>query len=98
MKCNQCIKTVRVYKLKLRLNIHGRQKEYGNNYIRNSSSVVSWFSKIILPILALINQWHTRQVGIFLAHPQATIYNYLYMNTPKEIDKNTGNRKTHIFD
>ena len=73
MKRKRDIVTRKVYKWKARLNVHGGQQEKGVNYNDTYSPVVGWFSIRILLVLALLNDWHTHQIDLVLAFPQATI-------------------------
>jgi hypothetical protein len=97
MKRKRDIKTQQVYKHKARLNIHGGQQEYGIHYTETYSPVVNWFSVRLVTTLALLNNWHTRQIDFVLAYPQAPLPYDNYMKLPHGIKTNEGDGDTHVL-
>ena len=97
MKRKRDIVSRKVYKWKARLNVHGGQQEKGVNYNDTYSPVVGWFSIRILLVLALLNDWSTRQIDFVLAFPQATIEFDLYMKLPAGTILAEGNSETHVL-
>ena len=85
MKHKREIKTRHIYKCKAMINIHSGQKEYGRNYTKTYSPVVTWFYTRLLSILSVINQWHTQKVDFVIAYPQSPIDKDLYMRLIKGI-------------
>ena len=55
MKSMREIKTQRVYNWKARLNVHGGQIKYENDYTKTYSTVITWFYIRLLLILSVIN-------------------------------------------
>ena len=96
MKRKRRIISGEIYKWKARLNVHGGKQEHGIHYWETYSPVVKWFSIRLFLTLALINNWHSRQVDFVLAYPQADIKTKLYMEIPQGFDYN-GKRKTHVL-
>ena len=82
MKRKRDIITRKITKWKARLTVHGGQQEYGINYTETYSPVASWYSIRTLLSLAIMNNWHTRQVDFVLAYPQAPIEHDIYMKLP----------------
>ena len=56
MKRKRDIITRKVYKHKARLNVHGRQQEFGVDYFQTYSPVVNWFSMRVTMLLSIINK------------------------------------------
>ena len=56
-----------------------------------------WFFIRLLLVFSVINQWHTRQVELFIAYPKSLIEHNMYMKFPKLIDTNTGKLKPHML-
>eukprot|EP00978_Attheya_sp_CCMP212_P035308 scaffold152839_cov109-Attheya_sp.AAC.1 len=83
MKRKRRIATREVYKWKARLNIHGGKQEKGVNYWETYSPMVTWNSIRIFLILAIVNDWHTRQIDFVLAYPQADVECDIYMEIPR---------------
>eukprot|EP00978_Attheya_sp_CCMP212_P035604 scaffold155678_cov30-Attheya_sp.AAC.2 len=83
MKRKRRIATREVYKWKARLNIHGGKQEKGINYWETYSPMVTWNSIRIFLILAIVNNWHTRQIDFVLAYPQADVECDMYMEIPR---------------
>jgi hypothetical protein len=97
MKRKRDIKTQQVYKHKARLNIHGGQQQYGIHFTETYSPVVNWFSVRLVTTLALLNNWHTRQIDFVLAYPQAPLPYDNYMKLPHGIKTNEGDGDTHVL-
>ena len=83
MKRKRRVATGKVYKHKARLNIGGHKQEYGVNFWETYSPVVNWFTIRLFLTLALIFQWHTRQIDFVLAFPQADVECDMYMAIPR---------------
>jgi hypothetical protein len=83
MKRKRRIATREVYKWKARLNIHGGKQEKGINYWETYSPMVTWNSIRTFLILAIINNWKTRQIDFVLAYPQADVECDMYMEIPR---------------
>ena len=97
MKRKRNIKTREVYKWKARLNVHGGKQTYAVNYFETFAPVVQWISIRLILVLALLNNWHTRQIDFVLAYPQANIEFDMYMELPAGIETKYGNGKTHVL-
>ena len=97
MKRKRDILTRKITKWKARLNVHGGQQEHGINYFETYSPVVNWFSVRLLYIMALLNQWHTRQIDFILAYPQADIEVEMFMQLPKGLKVEGAHRDTHAL-
>lgn len=74
--------TGHISKRKARLCAHGGQQTYGVNFWETYSPVVTWYSIRAMLIVALINDWHTRQLDFVLAFPQADLKVDIYMKIP----------------
>ena len=92
MKRKRRIATREVYKHKARLNLHGGKQEYGVNYWETYAPVVNWFSIRLFLVVALLLQWHARQVDFTLAYTQAEPECDMYMEVPRgfEVDEASG--------
>jgi hypothetical protein len=97
MKRKRDINTRKVYKHKVRLNVHGGQQEFAVNFFETFSPVVNWFSVHLIFTLYLLSDWNTKQVDFVLAYPQAPIEFDMYMNLPKVTQMSNGNRNTHVL-
>jgi hypothetical protein len=97
MKRKRDIKTRKVYRHKAILNVHGGQQEFAVNFFETCSPVVNWFSVRLISILSLLSGWNTKQVDFVLAYPQAPIEFDMFMNMPKGIQIDNGNRNTHVL-
>ena len=62
---------------------HDGQTIKGVHYKNTYAPVVTWTTIQFLLTLALINNWHTRQVDFVLAYPQAKVSHDVYM-LPRE--------------
>ena len=91
------ILTGQIYKYKARLNIHGGQQTYGENFFETYSPVVSWTTCRILLLHTIVHRWHSRQVDFVLAYPQADIDIPLYMKMPHGIKVQGKGKKTHVL-
>jgi hypothetical protein len=69
-----------------RLNLHGGKQVFCLNYYKTYAPVVTWFSIRLLIDIGIIFGWALRQVGFFMAYPQAPIKFNMYMELPQ----NTG--------
>jgi uncharacterized membrane protein YfhO len=67
MKHKRCIMSRKVYKWKVRLNVHGGQQEYSINFWDTFVPVVTWMSIRLMLILSILLVWHSRQVDFVLA-------------------------------
>jgi hypothetical protein len=90
IKRKRYINTIKVYKDKVRLNVHGGQQEFAVNFLETFSPVVNWFSVRMIFTLVLLSGWHTNQVDFVLAYPQAPIEFDMYINLRKGIQRLTG--------
>ena len=63
------ILTGQIYKYKARLNMHGGQQTYGDNFFETYSPVVSRTIYRILLLHTIVHRWHARQVDLVLAYP-----------------------------
>ena len=97
MKRKRDILTRKIIKWKARLNVHGGQQEQGVNYFETYSPVVNWFSIRLLFFMALLNNWHTRQIDFVLAYPQADIECEMYMKLPLGLKVPGASRDTHAL-
>ena len=91
------IDTRKVYKHKARLNVHGGHQKHGVNYWETYSPVVTWQSIRQCLILAILNNWHTRQIDFVLAFPQADVECDIYMELPHGIKFPGFHCKTHVL-
>jgi hypothetical protein len=91
------IDTRAVYKHKARLNIHGGMQKHGVNYWETYSPVVNWFSIRLCLILALLFNWHSRQIDFVLAFPQADVECELFMQLPRGVIFPGVHRSTHCL-
>jgi Reverse transcriptase (RNA-dependent DNA polymerase) len=91
------LKTNKVCKYKVRLNIHGGKQDYGVNYWETYAPVVTWAAIWLLLVLALMYGWCTIPVNFVLAYPQAPVECPLYMKIPKGFQVQHGNRQTHVL-
>ena len=73
-----------IVKYKARWCAHGGQTIKGVHYENTYAPVVTWTTIRFLLTLALINNWHTRQVDFVLAYPQAKVLHDVYMLPPEK--------------
>ena len=62
MRKKRDILTRRITKYKARLNVHGGMQEYGVNYFKTYSPVATWSTILLMFVLSILNNCHTRQV------------------------------------
>eukprot|EP00978_Attheya_sp_CCMP212_P021713 scaffold63791_cov41-Attheya_sp.AAC.1 len=62
-----------------RLNVHGGKQTKGVDFWETYSPMVTWNSICTFMTLALVNNWHTRQLDFVLAYPQADVECDMYM-------------------
>ena len=79
MKRKMEIISRKIYKWKVRLNLHGGQQEKGVNYNNTYSPVVGWFSICLLLALSLLSKPLRARVGS-LYHP--AVYKFSPWLTP----------------
>eukprot|EP00978_Attheya_sp_CCMP212_P017515 scaffold46797_cov52-Attheya_sp.AAC.1 len=83
MKRKRRITTREIYKWKARLNVHGGKQTKGVDFWETYSPMVTWNSIRTFMTLALVNNWHTRQLDFVLAYPQADVEcDMMYMEIP----------------
>jgi Reverse transcriptase (RNA-dependent DNA polymerase) len=70
MKRKRRLLTNEIYKWKARLNLHEGQQEYGVNYWKTYTPVVTWAAIRLVLVLVLKHEWHTNQIDFVLAYPQ----------------------------
>ena len=93
MKRKRDIMTRAIKKYKARLNIDGSRMQKGVHYDQTYAPVASWNSIRLLLTLATSKQWCTKQIDYVLAFPQAPKEGDLYVEVPKGIDVEGGNKK-----
>ena len=89
--------TREVYKWKARLTVHGGQQIHGINFWDTYAPVVMWPTIRFFFCIALLRQWHTRQVDFVMAYPHALVEVPLYLRIPQGFDPRRGSRKTHAL-
>ena len=82
MKRKRKPSTGEISKYKARLNVNGKEQVQGVHYEETYAPVVGWATIRFFMTLAIINNWHTRQLDFVLAFPQADIERELYMKLP----------------
>ena len=82
MKRKRKPSTGEISKYKARLNVNGKEQVQGVHYEETYAPVVGWATIRFFMTLAIINNWHTRQLDFVLAFPQADIERELYMRLP----------------
>jgi hypothetical protein len=75
-----------VYKWKARLNIDGSKHIYGEDYWETYAPVANWASIRLVLIMALVNNWQSRQIDFFQAYTQSNKEKNIYMALPKGFD------------
>eukprot|EP00978_Attheya_sp_CCMP212_P002523 scaffold5126_cov29-Attheya_sp.AAC.2 len=83
MKRKRRVATREIYKWKARLNIQGGKQTKGVDYWETYSPMVTWNAIRMFMTLALVNQWHTRQLDFVLAYPQADVECDMCMEIPR---------------
>jgi len=89
MRRKRRISTQEVYKWKARLNIDGSKQVYGEDYWETYAPVANWPSIRLLLTMAIINNWHTRQIDFIQAYTQANVEKDMYMSIPKGCETDT---------
>jgi hypothetical protein len=64
------------------MNVNGKEQIQGVHYEETYAPVVGWATIGFFITLAIINNWHTRELDFVLAYPQADIERDLYMKLP----------------
>ena len=82
MKRKRKPSTGEISKYKARPNVNGKEQVQGVHYEETYAPVVGWATIRFFMTLAIINNWHTRQLDFVLAFPQADIERELYMRLP----------------
>ena len=87
MKRKRRIATREVYKWKARLNFDGSKQVKDVNYTETYAPVVGWGPTRLVLLMAVMNNWPTRQIDYVLAYPQAKAErDDLFMEIPKGFD------------
>jgi hypothetical protein len=74
--------TGEISKYKARMNVNGSQMIKGLHYEETYAPVVQWATIRFFISLAILSNWHTRQLDFVLAYTQADIERDLYMKLP----------------
>jgi hypothetical protein len=82
MKRNRKPSTGEISKYKARINVDGSQMIKGLHYEEIYAPVVQWATIRFFISLAILSNWHTRQLDFVLAYTQADIERDLYMKLP----------------
>lgn len=82
MRRKRDIATQQVYKWKARLNFHGGKQQKGLDYWETYAPVASWASIRLIMMIAVFNEWQTKQLDFVLAFPQAPVETELFMDIP----------------
>ena len=85
MRRKRDIKTRKIIKYKARLNIHGGQQIFGEDYYETYSPVITWMTIRFLLVVTMICGWKSIQIDFVLAFPQADIEQEMYMELPSGI-------------
>jgi len=92
------IDTRKVYKHKARINLDGSRQIKGLNYWETYSPVATWASIRLILIMAITNNWQTRQIDFVQAYTQANVEcDNLYMEIPKGFELNGTNTKDYVL-
>jgi hypothetical protein len=97
MQRKQDLTKGRVTKHKARLNLHGGKQEFGTNYYKTYTPVVTWFAIWLLIVLGILFNWALCQADFVMAYPQAPIEMDMYMELPTGIHTKHGNSKDHVL-
>eukprot|EP00957_Ditylum_brightwellii_P191729 14595772-Ditylum_brightwellii.AAC.1 len=97
MRCKRDIKTRKITKYKVRLNVHSGQQECGINYFDTYAPVVTWSSIHLILVMAILNACATRQVDFVMVYPQGDIEYNLYMHLPHRVQMADGLRGNHVL-
>jgi hypothetical protein len=82
MKRKRKPSTGEISKYKARMNVDGSKMIKGLHYEDTYAPVVQWATIRFLMTMAILNNWHTRQLDFVLAYTQADIERDLYMKLP----------------
>jgi hypothetical protein len=82
MKRKRKPSTGEISKYKARMNVDGCQMIKGLHYEETYAPVVQWATIRFFISLAILSNWHTRQLNFVLAYTQADIERDLYMKLP----------------
>ncbi len=82
MKRKRKPSTGEISKYKARMNVDGSKMIKGIHYEETYAPVVAWATIRFFLTLAVINNWHTKQLDFLLAFTQADIERDLYMKLP----------------
>ncbi len=93
----QILTTNAITKYKARLNINGGKQEYGVNYYKTYTPVVTQFAIRLVIVFAILFGWALCQVDFVLAYTQLPIEVDMYMELPQGIETSSGNSKTHVL-
>jgi hypothetical protein len=82
MKRKRKPSTGEISKYKARMNVSGSKMIKGLHYEETYAPVVQWATIRLFISLAILSNWHTRQLDFVLAYTQADIERDLYMKLP----------------
>jgi hypothetical protein len=84
MKRKRKPSTGEISKYKVRMNVDGSKMVKGLHYEETYAPAVQWATIrfFMTMTMAMLNEWHTRQLDFVLAHTQADIERDLYMKLP----------------
>jgi hypothetical protein len=82
MKRKRKPSTGEISKYKARINVDGSQMIKGLHYEETYAPVVQWATIRFFISLAILSNWHTRQLDFVLAYTQTDIERDLYMKLP----------------
>jgi hypothetical protein len=82
MKRKRKPSTGEISRYKARMNVDGSQMIKGQHYEETYAPVVQWATIRFFIPLAILSNWHTRQLDFVLAYTQADIERDLYMKLP----------------
>jgi hypothetical protein len=82
MKRKRKPSTGEISKYKARMNVDGSQMIKGLHYEETYAPVVQWATIRFFISLAILSNWHTKQLDFVLAYTQADIERDLYMKLP----------------
>jgi len=82
MKRKRKPSTGEISKYKARMNVDGSKMIKGLHYEETYAPVVQWATIRFFITMAILNNWHTRQLDFVLAYTQADIERDLYMKLP----------------
>ena len=90
MKRKRKPSTGEISKYKARMHVDGSQMIKGLHYEETYAPVVQWATIRFFISLAILSNWHTRQLDFVLAYTQADIERDLYMKLPAGKHYQTG--------